>query len=74
MDPPWRLQSLIPLTSVTHAGLAGKFRALLTCCARGVGPLLVGGFHVSLELSLKCRLNDLSLIGDLVLRVEVPFS
>jgi hypothetical protein len=45
-----------------------------TCCAPRLGPLLVCGFHVSLELSLKCWLNDSSLISYLVLRVEVPFS
>ena len=31
-------------------------------------------FLEALELSLKCWLNDPGLIGDLILRVEVPFS
>jgi hypothetical protein len=50
------------------------FRASLTYCARRVGPPLVCEFHVSLELSLKSSLKDSTLIGDWVLRVEVPFS
>jgi hypothetical protein len=51
---------------------------LATLCIHG-NPVTghrvsVRGFHVLLQLSLKCWLNDSSLIGDSVLRMEVPFS